>query len=436
MASQKKQNEVATTIVKTDQSLVHIRHSITIRQYKFWHLILKSFGEQVRLGVQPDSNGFYYHSIPQISEFLGYDIVRAELKKDFEALRIEPIVVNYLEKDGLPAEHFMGFVSEYKILSKRIGFRLPSIIENIIRNEEQNQQMFLLLNWNIFNSFSGKYEAILYKLCRDYVGIGRTPKFTLDKYREYMGIADTEYKEFKELNRWVIKKPITELNKSDICDIKIEVAFEKSGRNVVGLQFMVTPVNGNNIIPLPDSLSYMAFNGALVSIPDADQRKYLNKFAHEEIEASIRRANSYIEDLKAQGKEIKYGSIYHKAIMENWGLAQIEQELIKQNEETAAIEMARKEKDHQRKIEQEKMMLHDLDEKILNDFLNLPFDLKADLINGMIESFSKSKQLFDLMNGLYKKHGFDAHKKSKIFRGNLITTIKDDLAVNSSASND
>lgn len=171
MSKTKKATPLEPTIVKTDQSLVHVRHSITIRQYKFWHLILKSFGEQIKQGVQPDSNGFYYHSIPQISEFLGYDVVRSELRKDFEALRIEPIIVNYLEKDGQPAAHYMGFVSEYKILAKRVGFRLPSIVENIIRNEEQNQQMFLLLNWNIFNSFSGKYEAILYKLCRDYIGV-------------------------------------------------------------------------------------------------------------------------------------------------------------------------------------------------------------------------------------------------------------------------
>ena len=121
-------NESNLNIVKTDQSFVHIKHSITIRQYKFWHLILTSFSEQLENGVEPDRDGFYYQSFSEVADRLGYEVARSVLKSDFEALRVEPLIVNYLEKDGLPAEHFMGFVSEYKISSKRIGFRLPSII--------------------------------------------------------------------------------------------------------------------------------------------------------------------------------------------------------------------------------------------------------------------------------------------------------------------
>lgn len=428
MSKTKKATPLEPTIVKTDQSLVHVRHSITIRQYKFWHLILKSFGEQIKQGVQPDSNGFYYHSIPQISEFLGYDVARSELRNDFEALRIEPIIVNYLEKDGQPAAHYMGFVSEYKILAKRVGFRLPSIVENIIRNEEQNQQMFLLLNWNIFNSFSGKYEAILYKLCRDYIGVGRTPKFTIEKYREYMGIAENEYKEFKELNRWVIKKPLAELKKSPICDIAIEVEFEKTGRYVTGLQFKVTPVG--NALPMPEVLPEVdctAFKGALVEIPDTDKKKYLEKFSQEEIAASITRANIYIEDLKAKGSVIKHNSIYHKAITENWGLAQLEEEKLKKVAEEAAAEKARQAEEQKRLQEEEKQRLLDLDEKFLSNFLEMPDNLKEDLIMGMIGSFSKMRQMYDMMNELYKEHGFDAHNQSRMFRGNLISAIKNDL---------
>lgn len=428
MSKTQKATPLEPTIVKTDQSLVHVRHSITIRQYKFWHLILKSFGEQIKQGALPDSNGFYYHSISQISEFLGYDVARSELRNDFEALRIEPIIVNYLEKNGQPAAHYMGFVSEYKILAKRVGFRLPSIVENIIRNEEQNQQMFLLLNWNIFNSFSGKYEAILYKLCRDYIGVGRTPKFTIEKYREYMGIAENEYKEFKELNRWVIKKPLAELKKSPICDIAIEVEFERTGRYVTGLQFKVTPVG--NALPMPEVLPEVdctAFKGALVEIPDTDKKKYLEKFSQEEIAASITRANIYIEDLKAKGSVIKHNSIYHKAITENWGLAQLEEEKLKKAAEEAAAEKARQAEEQKRLQEEEKQRLLDLDEKFLSNFLEMPDNLKEDLIMGMIGGFSKMKQMYDMMNELYKEHGFDAHNQSRMFRGNLISAIKSDL---------
>lgn len=422
-------NESNLNIVKTDQSFVHIKHSITIRQYKFWHLILTSFSEQLENGVEPDRDGFYYQSFSEVADRLGYEVARSVLKSDFEALRVEPLIVNYLEKDGLPAEHFMGFVSEYKISSKRIGFRLPSIIEKIIKNKEEHQQMFLLLNWNIFNSFSGKYEAIIYKLCKDYIGIGRTPNFSIEKYREYMGVLDGEYKEFKELNRWVIKKPLVEIQKSEFCDIEISVEYEKKGRAVIGLYFKVKPINCNTLA-LPEVVCDAAFKGALISIPLKDQKKYLAEFDREIIQASIDRANIYIEELKSKDKEVKFGAIYHKAISENWGVVQIEENLLKEQEKQEEIRKANLAKQEQIAKEQEALALLEYDEKLLSDFLSLSDEIKESLILDMIDSFKKVKKIHTLMSELYNEYGFDAYSKSGVFKGNLVAAIKKDLMPN------
>lgn len=410
------------TIVKTDQSFVHIKHSITIRQYKFWHLILKNFGEQLERGVEPDSDGFYYQSIKEVSDLIGYEVSRLELKKDFESLRVEPIIVNYLEKDGLPAEHFMGFISEYKILSKRIGFRLPSIVQNIIRNKEQNQQMFLLLNWNIFNSFNGKYEAIIYKLCRDYVGVGRTPYFSIDTFREYMGVADNEYKEFKELSRWVIKKPLMQLAKSEQSDIVIEEVYVKEGRAVAGLYFTVKWKHPQ--IERDESLSDPIFKHCMVEITIKDQQKYLQKFSRDEILASIEKANDYIESLKAKGKDIKYTAIYNKAIMDNWGHAYLEEKALKENEKKEALikaNQAQKEQQQQAIIEAD---LKKQEEKLLAHFDQLPDETKNEIIMKMINGLKRSKKIFAIHTELYNEHGLNAHVLSPVFRGNLVAAIK------------
>ncbi|WP_432709721.1 replication initiation protein [Pedobacter sp.] len=419
-------NSTDLNIVKTDQSFVHIKHNITIRQYKFWHLIIKSFGEQLENGIEPDSNGFFYQSIKEISDFIGYEVVRSELKNDLEGLRVAPIVVNYLEKDGLPAEHFMGFISEYKVLSKRVGFRLPSVIENIVRNKQQNQQMFLLLNWNIFNSFSGKYEAIIYKLCRDYIGIGRTPNFTLEKYREYMGIEETEYKEFKELNRWVIKKPVAELNKSELCDIEIDVEFEKKGRSVVGLHFKVKYAR-QNLLNLPLTLDDSAFKDTLINIPVPDQRKYLDQFESKEIYESIARANAYINDLKSKGKEAKIGAIYHKAISERWGLTQLEEGILKQRENEEKLKKQNQEKQKQKDQELEEAQRKEQDEKLLFEFLAMDDETKHHFIVKMLDNLKKIKVIHASMWDLYNEYGFDAHNHSGAFKGNLIAAIKEHM---------
>lgn len=87
-----------------------------------------------------------------------------------------------------------------------------------LNSVDQTDSIFHLLNWSVFSTFSGKHEANLYKLCKDYVGVRRTPQFTMEKFREYMGIGAREYPEFKALNRYVIADPIKRINESSISD--------------------------------------------------------------------------------------------------------------------------------------------------------------------------------------------------------------------------
>ena len=297
----KKDSPVKT--IKTNQSLVHIKHSITIRQYKYWHLILKFFAEKVEQGMQPDKNGFYFESRSKFAEYIGYDQMTKDLKADIEALRKEPIIINYLEKDGKPAIHGMGFISEYKITSNQIGYRLPSFIENVVRGDDESKKMFLLLNWTIFNSFTGKYEAIIYKLCKDYIGTGRTPYFTIEEYREYIGLKKEEYVQFKRLSEWTLKRPLKAINDSPVSDITIEVKLEKVGRSVAGLYF-VMEYKKQAVLPFEEFKPNSAFAFARIAISPDSQIKYLEAYSSEEIEATIERANEYIDKLKKEGSPV------------------------------------------------------------------------------------------------------------------------------------
>ncbi|MBK9952943.1 MAG: replication initiation protein [Candidatus Competibacteraceae bacterium] len=166
-------------------------------------------------------------------EYLGYEPVKDELKIDFEGLRKEPILINYLEKDGTPVMHGMGFISEWKISSKTVRFRIPSFLEDVMKGLDEPKAIFQLLNWQIFNHFSGKYEAIIYKLCRDYSGVKRTPYMTLQEFRDYIGIKPKEYSEFMRLNQFVISGSCKKINQSDVSDIKVYPEFKREGRKVL-----------------------------------------------------------------------------------------------------------------------------------------------------------------------------------------------------------
>lgn len=341
-------------LTKTPQELVHIKHTISVRQYKYWFLLLKAYKELIEANTQADKDGFYSVSLSDISNLMGYEPVKKELKADLEALRQQPIIINYLEKDGKPVTHGMGFLSEWKVSSTKISFKLPSFIEKVVQGDLEAKQMFLLLNWDIFNSFGGKYEAIIYKLCKDYIGVGRTPYFTIEEYRNYIGLNDDEYKDFKALNRRTLSEPVKNINENNSSDILVEVEFERQGRKVVGLHFTMEYKEKNSqLIETAPIEPNPAFEKSLITIPLDKQLDYLKRFSEDQVKVIIDRANGYIDKLKADGKKASVGAIYNKAFLESWGLDNWEAEQKAKAEEEERKRQAKAEREAELKAQKE-----------------------------------------------------------------------------------
>ncbi|MHB9118341.1 MAG: hypothetical protein ACYC2R_08700 [Burkholderiales bacterium] len=277
--------------------------------------MLRAYRTAHEMGEGGGDKGFYHISIADLSRWIGYEPVKAELRADFEAIRKEPIIYNVLGKNGEKAMRGAGFISEWELSSNWLGFKLPGFLRDCIESLDLKGSIFQALNWSIFNSFTGKYEAVLYKLCKDYIGIARTPYMSIDVFREYMGIRGTEYSAFKDLNKFVISGPIKCINESEISDITVKVEFKREVRKIVGLWFSVTPKTQTAM----DFGDDPAFRFAKVAISLAQQKQYLDTKAPELIELSIQRANEYADAEEARGKDVNLGALYRKAIEEDWG---------------------------------------------------------------------------------------------------------------------
>ena len=302
-------------LIKTPQELVHIKHKISLRQYKYWLLMLRAYREAYELGSIPNEQGYYLLPIATFEHWLGYELVRGELKADLESIRREPIIYNVLGKDGKKILRGAGFISEWELTANWVGFKLPGFLMESIQQLDLKNSIFQKINWEVFNSFTGKYEAILYKLCRDYVGSRRTPTLSIQEYREYMGLKDQEYAAFKDLNKFVISAPIKRINNSAAADITIEAVFKREARKAVSVQFLVSPKQ-QTMLDLGDD---PAFRFARVTIALAQQKEYLAQKEPELIELCIQRANEYGEEEEKKGKQVNFGALYRKAIEEDWG---------------------------------------------------------------------------------------------------------------------
>jgi hypothetical protein len=308
-------------VIKTPQELIHVKHSITLRQYKYWVIALRAFRDLHESGQALDADGFFMFPIMNITELLGYQPMRAELKADLGALRREAIAYNMLGKDRkekIYAES--GFISEFKVSTNWIRIKLPTFLEQSVRNLDNKNSIFQALQWSVFNHFSGKHEANLYKLCKDYVGVGLTPRFTIVEFREYMGLKPREYEEYKDLNKYVISGPIKKINESKISDVDIWIPEDpenknKVGRRVIAVQFAVQ-LRAQTALDLGIDAT---FGAARVTISLAQRKKYLGEKGAADIAASIARANEYADQKTKEGKQVNLGALYKTAIQDGWG---------------------------------------------------------------------------------------------------------------------
>lgn len=364
--------------IKTPQSLIHIKHRISLLQYKYWILLLRELREQFDADTPPDENGFRYVAMNKIEAAIGYVPNKAEFFKDLLALKNETIAFNVLEKDGKEAKYGAGFISEWKITSQRVAFKFPSALENVMRGLEEPKAIFQLLNWSIFNHFSGKYEAVIYKLCRDYVGVGQTPYMTLESFRDYMGLKPSEYDDFRRLSVRVIREPCEKINDSQVSEILVEPEYETKGRRVIGLRFLVKKKRQASI-PFPELETNPAFRFAKVHIELNTQAQYLSLRAPEEIELCVERANEYAEGQERIGKVTNLGAVYRKAIEEGWHVQHQEKKQKKVAIELAKIHIVQEGKQKQSKEANDLKQQREHSDAILARFDGLPEEKRTRL---------------------------------------------------------
>lgn len=99
---------------------------------------------------------------------------------------------------------------------------------------------FALIDLEIQKKFKSRYSLFLYELLVDYRAYGGPPQISIKKFRQYMGIKESSYTNFNQLNYQVIQKAIKEVNK--VSDIFAEVLFERAPNGLETLLFVVADV--------------------------------------------------------------------------------------------------------------------------------------------------------------------------------------------------
>lgn len=408
------------SIIKTPQSIIHIKHNVSLLAYKYWVLLLQDLREQIEADEPTEVGGVRFISMEKLSERLGYTPCKKDLLDCFRSLKNQDLAINFLDKDGHKAKYWAGFISEWSITTNRIGYKFPSFLELVMSGNDEAKKIFQLLNWTIFNSFTGKYEAIIYKLCKDYIGVGRTPYMTIEDYREYIGLSENEYEQFFRLNEWTIKNPIASINENELSDISVSVDFRKNGRSVVGLYFKAE-LKKHTQLPFKEFKQHPAFEYAKVSINPEDQTKYLERYTSEQVQAMIERANDYAQELKEKGKKENLSGIYKKAFAEGWGLDNLDAKKLEKAKKEQQREQKKQELANAKQEESKETPEAMATRQCLEAFSGLNEEEKNNILQQVIKQVPMV--LRGRMEEAYKEHGTQAYIKSPQVRGMLMAYL-------------
>jgi Initiator Replication protein len=101
--------------------------------------------------------------------------------------------------------------------------------------------LYTKINLKLQNQFSGKYSLRMYELAKEFYrqkeGVGETKFITIDSLRNFLGVADGKYADFRVFNQKVLFPTVDEINK--LSDVNVDLVFEKQGAKVVGVKLKI-----------------------------------------------------------------------------------------------------------------------------------------------------------------------------------------------------
>ncbi len=206
---------------------IHISHRITLSQLKAWNLLLALAYDNLK---KQD-----LHVIPLIDLYCYFGTRSQKAIKRILLGLSTRVDFNLLKKDKTCEWGYFHLLESSKIKKGMCYYRFNNDLIKLLHNPK----VYTKINLAFQKKFSSKYSLFLYELCIDYIGVGQSPTLSLELFRDYMGLDELEYNEFKSLSRYVIDKSVKEVNAISDIDINVCYQSDHNKKQVNSLKFSI-----------------------------------------------------------------------------------------------------------------------------------------------------------------------------------------------------
>jgi hypothetical protein len=211
---------------------IHLQNKMTLLQRRVWNLLLRHSYEELLTKEEHEI------SVDKLETALEYPSRnRQHLKDSIETMVGNKVKWNLLHKDKEWEWGVAALLAEARIKGKVCTYQYSSTLRRLLHNPK----LYARINLKIQNQFRNAHALALWELCVDCLdettNYGESPWLELQEFRQLMGIQDSEYRQFKDLSKYVIKGPVGEINR--ITDFSVSVEYQRSGRKVIAMKFRV-----------------------------------------------------------------------------------------------------------------------------------------------------------------------------------------------------
>lgn len=294
-------------IIKKHTGAIHIKNRLSLLQRKISNVLLYFAYNQL---LKKDIHEI---QIKELANEVGFNSNDIELLK--EALRklvTVKIEWNILDENQKDEWGVCSSLSEAVIKDGVCRYAYPPTL----REKLFHPAYYAKINLQIQRTINGGYALALYENLVRYKKIGTTDWIEVQIFRELMG-ADLvkSYDQFKDLNKYVIKPAIKEINR--VTDIIVDVTTKRSGRQIKYLKFSIQE---KKQLTIP-----FIFNDEEKSNHQLTQRLMKLGFKRETIEEILGQYDDhyiikhldYVEKKIANGDKIKSATGYFISALKN-----------------------------------------------------------------------------------------------------------------------
>lgn len=210
---------------------IQITNTLSMTQHHcFNYLLYRAYNDL-------ETKDFHAIKLTDLAEHLCYDIRHAEeIKDNLKALAGTVVTWNFIEENGLKSWGGFTLLGSYDHKEGMIIYEYPrKLIPHLA-----NPKVYATINLAIQMKFDHKNSLKIWEFCSDYRKLGYTGWIPLDEFKNLLGLIE-QYPLFKDLNKYVIKPAVKEINQRS--DLLILPEFKKWGRAVHQIKFVIEVKN-------------------------------------------------------------------------------------------------------------------------------------------------------------------------------------------------